>query len=124
MIALVAGATGLAAVTGFAGTGGAGREPAPASFRLEDGSVGCRLVSADELVCRADGAETAVMLDASGSSSTSDVEVDWDETTPVLLPAQSWWNGPFACGVEGGAVTCTAGDGAATASPDGLGGVR
>jgi hypothetical protein len=123
-IAFAAAATGLAAVTGVAGTGAAGGEPAPASFRLENGSVGCRLLSAEELACRADGAETAVVLDASGGSSASDVDVDWDETTPVLLQAQSWWNGAFACGVEDDAVTCTAGDGAATASAGGLGGVR
>jgi len=52
-LAVVATATGLAAVSGVAGTGGGHGTPAPAAFRLEDGSVGCRLEDYDRLVGQA-----------------------------------------------------------------------
>lgn len=124
VVAVFAASTGLVAVSGFAGTDGAGGDPARASFRLEDGSAGCTLVAADRLVCRATGAETGAALDASGSSSPTAAAVDWDESTPVLLPAESWWDGPFRCRVRDGAISCSAGEGAISVTADGAGGVR
>ena len=123
-LAAVAAATGLAAVSGFAGTSGATGEPAPAAFRLEDGSAACRLVDASTLACRSSATDAAAVLAADGESHPADVEVAVDETTPVLLPAESWWNGAFSCRVRDAAVTCAAGDGAITVSADAAGGVR
>jgi hypothetical protein len=120
----VAVATGLAAVSGVAGTSRSGGEPAPAAFRLEDGSAGCRLLDADTLVCRAAGSDAAAVLAADGSSHPGNVDVDWDDGTPVLLAAESWWHGPFSCRVRGSVVTCAAGDGAVTVESGALGGVR
>ncbi len=122
-LALVSVAAGVAAVFGLAAPTDAA-EPAEAAFRLEDGSVGCRLVSPDQLACRAAGAETAAVLDAEGGSRPDDVTVDLGTAVPVLLPSESWWNGAFSCRVRDGAVTCASGDGAVTVSPGGLGGVR
>jgi hypothetical protein len=123
-LAVASAATGLVAMSGFAGTGGAGGEPAPAGFRLADGSAGCRLLSADELACRAAGADTGVVLHASGASSPERVDAALDPAAPVLLPAQSWWNGPFSCRTRAGEVVCSAGGGAIAVAPGGLGGVR
>jgi hypothetical protein len=123
-LAAVAVATGLAAVAGVAGTSRSGGEPAPAAFRLEDGSAGCRLLDRDTLACRAAGSDAAAVLAADGSSHPGDVDVDWDEGTPVLLTAESWWHGPFSCNVRGPVVTCAAADGAVTVERGALGGVR
>lgn len=119
----VAVATGLAAVSGVAGTS-VGGEPAPAAFRLEDGSAGCRLLDADTVACRAAGNDAAAVLAADGSSHPGDVDVDWDDGTPVLLAAESWWDGPFSCRVRAVVVTCAAADGAITVERGALGGVR
>ncbi|HSL65669.1 MAG TPA: hypothetical protein VK874_13520 [Gaiellaceae bacterium] len=121
-------AAGLAGVTSFANTGGAAGEPAAAGFRLADGSVACR-VAAGELACRSADADAAAVLESDGASRVDDVAVEWDDSTPVLLAAESWWAGPFGCrdtGTRdtGAAVTCTAGDGAITVSATALGGVR
>ena len=123
-LAAVAVATGLAAVSGVAGTSDAGGDPAPAAFRLEDGSAGCRLVDAHTLACRAAGNDAAAVLAADGSSRAGDVGVPWDDGTPVLLEAESWWHGSFSCRVRAAAVTCAAGDGAITVARGALGGVR
>jgi hypothetical protein len=119
----VAVATGLAAVSGVAGTS-AGGEPAPAAFRLEDGSAGCRLLDGDTLACRAAGSDAAALLAADGSSHPGEVDVAWDDDTPVLLPAESWWHGAFSCRVRAAVVTCAAADGAITVEHGALGGVR
>jgi hypothetical protein len=123
-VAAVAGATGLAAVSGVGATGRTGGGPAPAAFRLADHAVGCAVVAPDRLVCRAAGAEAGTALDASGASTATGEPVAWDASTPVLLPAESWWNGPFACRVRGDAVSCSAGGGAISVSTGGAGGVR
>jgi hypothetical protein len=122
-LAAVATATGLAAVSGVAGTR-AGGEPAPAAFRLDDGSAGCRLLDAGTLACRAAGSDAAAVLAADGSSHPDDVDVGWDDDTPVLLPAESWWHGAFSCRVRAAVVTCAAADGAITVERGALGGVR
>ena len=119
----VAVATGLAAVSGVAGTR-AGGEPAPAVFRLDDGSAGCRLLDAGTLACRAAESDAAAVLAADGSSHPDDVDVGWDDDTPVLLPAESWWHGAFSCRVRAAVVTCAAADGAITVERGALGGVR
>jgi hypothetical protein len=128
VLAAAAVAAGLVGVTSFANTGGAAGEPAAAGFRLADGSIGCR-VADGELACRSAGADAAAVLGADGASRVDDVAVAWDDSTPVLLAAESWWEGPFRCrdtGTRdtGAAVTCTAGDGAITVSTTGFGGVR
>ena len=117
-------ATGLAAVSGVAGTGTAGGDPAPGAFRLADGSVGCRLLDAETLACRATGQRAAAVLDADGASREVEVDVDPDAGAPVLLPAESWWQGAFSCRVRADVVTCAAGGGAITVAPGALGGVR
>ena len=120
MVAATALAAVLAAVSGVA----AGGSPALGAFRLEDGSIGCRLVDAETLACRAAGRDVAAVLAADGSSRAADVAVDRGEDTPVLLPAESWWQGAFSCRSAGVVVTCSAGDGAITISSGGVGGVR
>jgi hypothetical protein len=119
----VAVATGLAAVSGAAGTSAVG-EPAPAAFRLEDGSAGCRLLDGDTLACRAAGSDTGAVLAADGSSHPEDVDVDWDASAPVLLAAESWWHGSFSCRVRAAVVTCAAADGAIRVARGAVGGVR
>jgi hypothetical protein len=115
--------TGLVAVSGVAATGGVDGVPAPAAFRLEDGTVGCVLLDASRLACRAaDGAAAALTDD--GASSPTDADVSWDDSTPVLLPAESWWNGAFSCRVAGAGVACSAGDGAIEVGLGSAGGVR
>ena len=123
-LAAVATATGLAAVSGIAGTRAGDGAPAPAAFRLEDGSAGCRLLDAGRLACRAAGSDRAAVLAADGSSRPGDVDVSWDDGTPVLLPAESWWHGTFSCRVRAAVVTCAAADGAITVERGALGGVR
>lgn len=120
VVAALAVATALAVAAGVA----AGGSPAPGAFRLEDGSTGCRLLDAETLACRASGRETAAVLAADGSSRAADVAVDWSDDTPVLLPAESWWQGAFSCRVRAAVVTCSAGNGAVTVARRALGGVR
>ena len=119
-MAATAAAAALAAAAGVA----AGGSPALGAFRLEDGSVGCRLLDAETLACRAAGRDAAAVLAANGASRAADAAVDWSDDTPVLLPAESWWQGAFSCRVALGLVTCAAGDGAITVAPSGVGGVR
>jgi hypothetical protein len=110
-------------VSGVAGTH-AGGAPAPAAFRLADGSAGCRLLDPGTLACRAAGSDAAAVLAADGSSRPEDVDVGWDDGTPVLLAAESWWHGAFSCRVRAAVVTCAAADGAITVERGALGGVR
>ena len=98
--------------------------PAEASFRLGDGSAACRLLSSGELACRARGVDTATVLAPDGDSRPAPDEVWWDRSTPVLLPAESWWHAGFTCRAPEGQIVCTAGDGAISAGEGGVGGVR
>ncbi len=98
--------------------------PAEAAFRLADGSAGCRLLDSGELACRARGLDTGTVLAPDGDSRPEAVEVWWDHSTPVLLPAESWWHSGFTCRAPDGSVVCTSGDGAISAGDGGVGGVR
>jgi hypothetical protein len=113
-------AFGLLAVTGLAGTGASAGDPAPAAFRLADGSAGCNFLDSGEIACRATGSPSALVLSADGSVRDSDAAVSWDETTPVLQAAESWWHGDFSCGVAEGRLGCATGSGGVIeVGPDG-----
>jgi hypothetical protein len=122
-VALLA-ATAAAAALAAASSVAAGGSSALGALRLDDGSVGCRLLDAGTLACRGAGRERAVVLAADGSSRAGDVAVDPSEDTPVLLSSESWWQGAFSCRVRAAVVTCTAGGGAITVAPGAVGGVR
>ena len=117
-------ACGLLAVTGIASTGLPSGDPAPAGFRLADGSAGCRLVSSHELACRTQGIGASVVLATDGSSRVTPVDVVWTRATPVLRAGQQWWHAGFVCRVDRGRVHCSAGDGSVSAGRARIGGVR
>ncbi len=119
----IAAAGTLLVLMGFAGVGGGGDEPVPASFRLEDGSAACALLSPDQVVCRARGGDAAVVLEPDGGSRASDVELRWDDSTPVLRAAESWWAGDIRCRVAAGALSCARGGSAIFVDADGIGGI-
>ncbi|MGH3130920.1 MAG: hypothetical protein ACRDNX_08900 [Gaiellaceae bacterium] len=97
----------LLAVSGFAGTGDSGGVPAPASFRLANGSAGCSFFDSGEIGCRTEAGPSALVLEPDGDSRPADVFVGWDETTPVLLSGESWWHGDVVCRAGGDDVTCS-----------------
>lgn len=113
----------LAALAALVGVAPPGDEPVPSGFRLADGSAGCAYRDG-VVACRSAGNETAAVLERDGDSRAEEVAVDWDETTPVLLPAESWWHAGFSCRVRGARIACTAGDGAIWAGGGRVGGVR
>ena len=119
----VAVASVVAVLTGFAGAEAAGGEPAPASFRVEDGSAACGFLESGALACRARGGEAAVVLEPDGSSHPADLDVRWDASTPVLLAAQSWWSGDVRCRPAAGALSCSRAGGAIFVDAGGIGGV-
>jgi hypothetical protein len=109
--ALVLALGGVLAVSGLAGTGRPGGAPAAAAFRLADGSVACNYAGG-RVVCRADGADAVVVLEAGGSSHEDDGRaVYWDDSTPVLLPGESWWHGDFSCRASENEIMCASGSG-------------
>lgn len=111
---------GTAAVSGTARTPGAGGgTPAPAAFRLSDGSAGCAF-DGSRLACATSGGR-GVVLEADGSSHPATSAVTWDDTTPVLRRTASWWHGGFSCRVEGELV-CERGDGSISVGAGGVGG--
>ena len=111
---------GTLAVSGSAGTsGGVGGTPAPAAFRLSDGSAGCAF-DGSRLAC-ATVAGRGVVLEADGSSRPARSAVTWDETTPVLLRTESWWHRGFSCRVDGG-IVCDRGNGSISVDAEGVGG--
>ena len=119
--ALAAVAGGLLAVSGTARTSGDG-VPAPAAFRLLDGSAGC-VFEGERIACRAQGTPRAVVLQADGESFTDDVDVAWDDRTPVLRRTESWWHGAFSCGVDDdSSLACTAENGSIAVGRSGVGG--
>ena len=68
--------------------------------------------------------DAAAVLEPDGSSHEGDVsDVGWDESTPVLLPGESWWNGDVSCLAGEDEVTCSAADGVLHVSATGAGGV-
>jgi hypothetical protein len=111
---------GTAAVSGAAGTSGnGGGKPAPAAFRLSDGSAGCAF-DGSRIACATSGGR-GVVLESDGSSHPAPSAVTWDETTPVLRRTASWWHGGFSCHVEGDLV-CERGNGSISVGADGIGG--
>jgi hypothetical protein len=119
MLGLLAG--GLLAVSGTARTTGAGGVPAPAAFRLSDGSAGCAF-DGERLACRAASFPTAVALGLEGRSEPTDADVTWDGATPVLRRTESWWHGGFSCRVVDSDLVCSSGSGSISVTPDGVGG--
>jgi hypothetical protein len=116
---LAALAGGLLAVSGAAMTSSAG-EPAPAAFRLADGSAGC-VFDGSQLACSSRTGAT-VVLDEDGSSRPADESVDWDASTPVLRRAESWWHGGFGCRVDDDDIVCERDNGSIDVSAGGVGG--
>ena len=116
---LAASVGGLLAVSGIAGTNTSGA-PAPAAFRLSDGSAGCAF-DGGRLTCSARDGTTAV-LEADGSSAPSGERVGWNAATPVLQRASSWWHAGYGCRVEDDAVLCERENGSITVGAGGVGG--
>jgi hypothetical protein len=115
---------GLLAMTGVAGTGSATGDPAPAAFRLDDGSAGCNFLGSGEIACRAVESPNALVLEPDGGVRSADVAVHWDESTPVLSAAESWWHGDVTCRVDGNRLACsTAEGGLIQVGADGEGGL-
>jgi hypothetical protein len=110
-------------LTGFAGAGGRAGEPTAASFRLEDGSAACALLGSGAVACRARGGEAAVVLEPDGSSHPSDLELSWDDSTPVLLGAESWWAGHVRCRFVAEALSCARPGGSIFVDAGGVGGI-
>ena len=111
---------GTLAVSGAARTPGSERgTPAPAAFRLSDGSAGCAFDGSRLACATADG--RGAVLEADGSSHPAPRAFTWDETTPVLHRTGSWWHGGFSCSVEVHLV-CERGNGSISVGADGIGG--
>jgi hypothetical protein len=104
---------GLLAMTGVAGTGAAGGDPAPAAFRLGDGSAGCNFLASGELACRAAGSPTALVLEGDSGVRSADIAVHWNDSTPVLGAAESWWHAGVNCRVNAGRLACSTAEGGA-----------
>ena len=109
----------LAVSVGARTPGAGGGTPAPAAFRLADGSAGCAF-DGSRLACATAGGK-GVVLEADGSSHPAPRAVTWDETTPVLRRTASWWHGGFACHVEGDLV-CERENGSISVGAGGVGG--
>ena len=121
LIALLAVLTvGVLAVSGAARTPGSSGKPAPAAFRLSDGSAGCAFDGV-RLACAAASVPAGVVLEPDGSSRPASHAVTWDETTPVLQRTESWWHGGFSCRVEDRLV-CERGNGSISVGAGGVGG--
>ncbi|MBA3383762.1 MAG: hypothetical protein H0T20_03810 [Actinobacteria bacterium] len=122
LIALLAAVVlGTAAVSVGARTPGAGGgTPAPAAFRLSDGSAGCAF-DGTRLSCATASRLEGVVLEADGSSHPAARAVTWNETTPVLQRTESWWHGGFSCRVEGDLV-CESESGSISVGAGGVGG--
>jgi hypothetical protein len=87
---------GLLAVSGTARTPGADGTPAPAAFRLADGSAGC-VFDGERIACGTASMSSAVVLEPDGSSAVADVAVEWNDATPVLRSTESWWHHGYSC---------------------------
>ncbi len=117
LLALLAG--GLLAVSSGAQPSSSG-EPAPAAFRLLDGSAGCSF-DGSRLTCSSHEGATAV-LEEDGSSHPSAEAARWDASTPVLRRTESWWHGGFSCRVAGEEIVCEREHGSIAVGGDGVGG--
>jgi hypothetical protein len=116
---LAAAVLGTLAVSSGARTPGLGGMPAPAAFRLSDGSAGCAFDGSRLACATADG--RGVVLEADGSSHPAPNAVTWNEATPVLHRTDSWWHGGFSCRIESG-VVCERGSGSISVGVGGVGG--
>jgi hypothetical protein len=118
---LAALAGGLLAVASAARSSSA-EAPAPAAFRLADGSAGCEF-DGSRLACSSRAGATAV-LGEDGSSRPSDEAVSWDASTPVLRRAESWWHGGFRCRVDDAddTIVCERENGSIAVGGRGVGG--
>ena len=105
--ALAVAVVGAAAVAGVAGTSASGGAPAPAAFRLADGSAACVFDRAGGIACRRAGAPKALVLEPDGTVREDGRAVGWTAATPVLLPGESWWNGGVSCVAGEGTVVCS-----------------
>jgi hypothetical protein len=113
---------GVLAVTGLAGTGASGGDPAPAAFRLPDGSVACNYEDGT-VACRADSAPSVLVLEPDGSSHDDEGRhIAWDSSTPVLLPGESWWHGDVSCRASVHEIVCATGTGELYVGADGAAG--
>ena len=110
---------GALAVSGGARTPGLSGTPAPAAFRLSDGSAGCAF-DGSSLACATAGGKGAV-LEADGDSHPAAGAVTWNEVTPVLQRTESWWHGGFSCRVADG-IVCERGSGSISVGAGGVGG--
>jgi hypothetical protein len=121
LIALLAVLTvGVLAVSGAARTPGGGGTPAPASFRLSDGSAGCAFDGV-RLACATAAVPMGVVLEPDGSSRPARQAVLWDDATPVLNHTDSWWHGGYTCRVEDRLV-CERESGSISVGAGGVGG--
>ncbi len=120
LIALLAAVVlGALAVSGGARTPGLGGTPAPAAFRLSDGSAGCAF-DGSRLACATAGGR-GVVLEADGNSHPAPKTVTWNDATPVLQRTESWWHGGFSCRVAGG-IVCERESGSISVDAGGVGG--
>ena len=106
LAAALGGGLAVAATAGGTGRG----TPAPAAFRLADGSAACAF-DGERMACRARGLRSAIVLEHDGSSEADDADVSWSAATPVLREAESWWHGGFSCRVEDAQIACDRGAG-------------
>lgn len=79
LLTIASALAGLAAVSSSALPSGHFGDPAPASFRLPDGSAGCRFFASGEIACRA----------------------------ATLGPGENWWNGTVSCRIAHGSIACS-----------------
>ena len=120
LVALLAAVVlGMLAVSGNARTGATGGSPAPAGFRLSDGSAGCAF-DGFRIAC-ATVSGRGVVLEEDGDSHPATGTVAWDDSTPVLKRTESWWHGGFSCRVDGD-IVCARGNGSISVGAEGVGG--
>jgi hypothetical protein len=107
LFAIASALAGLAAVSGSALPSARFGEPAPASFRLRDGSAGCRFFASGEIACRAADTASSLVLEPEGSSLIAHRNVAWSADTAVLDEGESWWNGSVSCRVADATIACS-----------------
>lgn len=99
--------TGLAAVAGIASTQGVAGTPAPASFRLAGGSVGCAFDADGAVTCSAREGAVARRLEPDGSSGAPGSGQAWAAGARVLLAGERWVHGEVSCLAGRAAIACS-----------------
>ena len=117
-VAAAVGVAGLVAVTGSARATHGG-VPAPAAFRLADGSVACAVLDAGALACRGASVAQAVVLEADGETRAARLDVPAADA-PVLAAGEGWWHGDTTCRADGAAIRCSNGRGSISVTGGGL----